>query len=474
MPVGRIGAGILRRYATFVIGFDTDSDYVCDGVDDVIQINQAIQALPATGGMIVLRAGTYDVRRSIDLRSGVSLVGEGKEATVLKLKNSFNQAINIINGSSISHVLIRDLTIDGNKNNQGGAGSMVGIKFTNVTYSIISSCRIEDMYWDNSISLISSSYNVVEDNELLRPDNSGVGIEYGLYNVVHGNHVEEPGGDGIYLYSTAANRSKHNRIVNNSIHYTGYGGVALYPFSDDNVIEGNLSVECSPGISLYGLSGQPVRYNLIKGNICRDGDVGIEGAYAQYCTIEANILEGGYWAEGISIWDSEHLIIKGNVVRDNDWGGIELVRCNQCTITGNTCIYNGNGSGIYVAAPYGAAHVLSNTIVGNTCGLHERGGIDLRYADHTSVVGNTCRQNCQYSDNTRDEIALGDCLYTTVIGNNILVDGFIRARYGISESPLGGDTCNYNVVMENVIRGPASGSFYMHGAGSITGHNVEV
>ena len=41
----------------------TNADYVCDGTDDHVQIQAALDALPAQGGSVLLLAGNYLAER---------------------------------------------------------------------------------------------------------------------------------------------------------------------------------------------------------------------------------------------------------------------------------------------------------------------------------------------------------------------------------------------------------------------------
>lgn len=63
----------IPRTATYVIAASdstsqskAQADYVCDGTDDHVEIQAAIDALPTTGGRIVLDEGTYDIGASLD------------------------------------------------------------------------------------------------------------------------------------------------------------------------------------------------------------------------------------------------------------------------------------------------------------------------------------------------------------------------------------------------------------------------
>ena len=129
--------------ATFVIAASDSlhpehADYVCDGTDDQVQIQAAIDALPSTGGNVLLMEGTYikgDVD-GIDIPSNVGImlsvgatisfktdVGDG--AVIFKNEDavSGNSNISIIGG-----------ILDGNRTNQA-SGTQTAISFVGVTNS---------------------------------------------------------------------------------------------------------------------------------------------------------------------------------------------------------------------------------------------------------------------------------------------------------------------------------------------------
>ncbi len=57
-------------------------DYICNGVDDQIEINQAIDSLPDSGGEIHLSRGIFNITNSITIRKRIKLTGEGKGITL--------------------------------------------------------------------------------------------------------------------------------------------------------------------------------------------------------------------------------------------------------------------------------------------------------------------------------------------------------------------------------------------------------
>ncbi len=57
-------------------------DYICDGVDDQIEIIQAIDSLPDSGGEVHLSRGIFNITNPIYIRKRIKLVGEGKGVTL--------------------------------------------------------------------------------------------------------------------------------------------------------------------------------------------------------------------------------------------------------------------------------------------------------------------------------------------------------------------------------------------------------
>lgn len=87
-PAGPAGAdgkdGMACRTARVVVGTSSkgwtaaDCDYLCDGSADEVEINAAIQALPAWGGEVVLLDGVYLLHNPVVLnKANVTLRGNG-------------------------------------------------------------------------------------------------------------------------------------------------------------------------------------------------------------------------------------------------------------------------------------------------------------------------------------------------------------------------------------------------------------
>lgn len=91
------------------------ADYVCDGSDDEVQINAAIDDLATTGGRVLLTAGNFDIGDGILVdQAYVTLEGQG-QGTLLTVSSGVTTAITV----SATHGAVRHLRMD----IEGGEGA---------------------------------------------------------------------------------------------------------------------------------------------------------------------------------------------------------------------------------------------------------------------------------------------------------------------------------------------------------------
>ena len=255
--------------------------YRCDGTADQAEINNAIIALGATGGAVILLEGQYNISGQINLATGTALMGQGR-GTVLRVPNGHNVAINMIVGSGIDRVLIKDLMVDGNRANQA-AGVMHGIYFDTVTYSKVESCWVEGLRDDGIHLQGSSDYNTITGNTCR--DNYAVGIYVASSdsNTIDGNTCEGngPTGHGIWLAS-----SDYNTVVGN-VSSGNREGIYLTAACNSNTIDGNT---CE-GNADNGINLSSTNYNTVVGNTCyENGDHGIKLAVSDNNTVVGNAV----------------------------------------------------------------------------------------------------------------------------------------------------------------------------------------
>jgi hypothetical protein len=116
--------------ATFVVAASDAStrvknqaDYVADGTADNVEIQAAIDALPAAGGRVVLSEGIFNISSAVTMKTNVMLEGQGigwfpfdgsKGGTILK-KAANGTVVNVgnnIHSWTLQHLSIYDSLVE--------------------------------------------------------------------------------------------------------------------------------------------------------------------------------------------------------------------------------------------------------------------------------------------------------------------------------------------------------------------------
>ena len=254
-----------KRVCRFTVGTSTagwtanDCDYLCDGTDDQVEINAAIQALPAGGGEIVILDGTYNITATIAMnKDNVTLSGNGN-STILK---------RMWNGKSVEGIVtvtaknggccVASLQVDGNK-------------------SVYSSTENRGIY-------LSGSNNTITGNTCNNNNDSGIFLANGRNNTIIGNTCNNNNSRGIYLSGS------NSTITDNTCNNNNDSGIYL-PNGSNNTITGNTcNNNNKKGIYLPGSNN-----NTITGNTCNNNNSGI------YLTGRNNTITGNTCIRGTGI-----------------------------------------------------------------------------------------------------------------------------------------------------------------------------
>jgi len=317
------------------------ADFLCDGTDDNVEIQEALDAAhEAGGGTVQLLEGSFwcgassvDQREAeygaIVVKENVRMIGQGR-GTVLTMESRMNSDF----VTMLSNTEIRDLYIDHNGTNQtwGRALLVVG---SNV---IISHCYVTNGCYDNiQIQNIEGKVsNVIVDgcyswNAGQGPD-VGCGIEVrnecDMITLVN-NHIWDCNQAGIVLscHFEQGDTSAHDiTIANNTISDSEYG------FDTDIV-------------------GTPTdRFRNIT-----------------FCN---NIIEGSN-ADGIELNNVNNSVLGNNIIRNSGMNGIRMLdSCNDISVVGGT-VEDNTHQGIY-----GHMWLVDGVLVRNNGydGIHAEGG----------------------------------------------------------------------------------------------------
>ncbi len=406
------------------VGKTAGCDYLCDGVSDDVQIQEALNAVnSAGGGTVLVKAGTYDLQNVLVVGDNTTFTGEGIGATILRVGNHVwenlttnpnlpagaNAYLNafILSRSDASgngigatvygkRITIKDFTLNVNGQNQtintgGVGGSYVcgGIKLYPVYLCTIDHVEVQNASW-NGIALYGA--------------NSPFFALPASPNRITNCHVEAAGQGQTILDVTAGILSdgagQMGTIVSHNTVFNCSNFLAGIMVEDGSVgkVSNNFIYNCYRGISLAAAPLTQVNDNVI------------------YLTIE----------DAFNFSIDGRATIEGNCVYYPGRYGIKIT--GQTIFKNNTIFYAG-ASGIYIGGT--SANVQGNTIVdpGQIVASTHRAGIII---DLDLGVNNGLIMNNHITDD-----------------NNISVNpaGVVTMQYGIRA--IGTPTTVNNVNISN-------------------------
>ncbi len=219
--------GVARRVSTYVVAasdskWKSDADYICDGTEDDVQIQAAIDALPATGGSVHLMEGTFNVAASITLPSYTTLTGSGF-STVLAATNTCEE---MILASEENYICISDLVLDGT--NQKEAGAWRGISLASVGFAIINNVYIQDTDHDG-IRLQTSNRIEISNVFIKSVGGHSILIGYGSQYVTVTNYFSDsPHLEHVCIEWEGAGSAQNHHITLNNIIGINAGNAGFY------------------------------------------------------------------------------------------------------------------------------------------------------------------------------------------------------------------------------------------------------
>ncbi len=273
-----------------------------DGSGHTNDIQTGLNLLPATGGQVYIKEGTYTITSAITIpNDNIALIGSGRATRILTTAN-----IPMIDLNNKHYLLIKDLWLDGaGAGNAANAGIHIGTNISN--NSRIINCYIQNMGgWgiDGSFSL----YNLISGNFF----SSNVGdILLGRErNTVTNNFMVSSSGYGIYLVSSNRNIITNNRVTNCNI-----GGIHVSS-SNYNIIKSNICFNNGQTLTGEGIHVSHSDHNIVMENLCYDD----QGAGA---------------TQDIGIWEdsdapaSNYNIFVGNIATGNVTTQITVTGANS-------------------------------------------------------------------------------------------------------------------------------------------------
>lgn len=260
-----------------------------DGSGDTTDIQEGIDQLPAAGGVVYIKEGTYTITARIEITThNVSLMGTGYSTIITTAGD-----VDLIYIESVDHIIIADLSLIGS-----GEGNLL----------------------NTGINVLHSNDSRIFRCWLSNCGKKGIEVNDSPNMIISLCDITTASRGAIYVFAN----SPRCIIQSNTLHATGYNGIELR--GNESLISDNLVYDnVRNGIILFNCSNSKVTNNIIYGN-----DSGLTGSR------DGIILED----------DSNQNIISNNNCYDNNRNEIRIedVNCNNNIIMGNICL------GVHVAA----------------------------------------------------------------------------------------------------------------------------
>lgn len=360
-----------NRNSTLVIGSAlagytlSNCDYLCNGDNDRQVIEQAIAALPSSGGKIVLLNGSYYLN--------------GPSNEVWNVTNpglTINKPV-VIEGCGVNNTHLYQTA-------RVPEGALIQVKASNVT---LRNLHISSSYYSNSVLSVSTSSWAIEN--------------FALENC----YLECFGSNTIMLLNNTIQALISNCTFTWSrIRCTG---ICQYPTFLGNCFDSSYETCVQFESQVTGLrmehnlfEGYPVRGIVcqapISGVIANNVFLGGSSMYGGYavevsdanagegsgCTFTGNYIHG--WMYGLSLLSAYSWAISGNRIESCDMG-MRMLSCGNCSISGNVLMRNKKG--IYLSLDSNQNVISGNRIDTSRCDSSDY-PVEIISGDNNLVIGN--------------------------------------------------------------------------------------
>jgi len=388
---------------TFVVAASDSSpqskaaaNYVCDGTDDQVEINNAINALPSYGGTVRLMEGTYRISGAINAVSNLVLEGCGWENTKLLMRYD-DSAIDLLGYDNIT---IRDIEIDGDNRAYISGRKNEIIDGTGNEDVTIERIYIHDCGTAYGIELWNAKRLRILNSKFTRigntADSDPISVQDSEDVTISGNFVY----DSVYEYRAGAIEVQDGSgkiiITNNHINKS-QSGLALT--SHEENLQNAEYIIANNIIEVYNVDEETDLSHIYPTGIiiAEGGAPGVTKYIVTGNTISANVdtHDGIFSSSGIHVYNNaKGIVITSNIIdnaaKNQEQGnyGIEIDGTVSDVIISSNLIKNC----YYDAINVDSADAENIIITDNRCSGSDY-GIHIEQGDYIIIHQNICRGN---------------------------------------------------------------------------------
>ncbi len=389
---------------------------------DFNSIQEAVEALPASGGTVLIPAGEYKISDPITVKiSDVSLIGEGAGTILLNTSENGKNTIELLGSEEepLWRVRVSGMHLKGNE------------KCGNAVYANhVNEISLSDMWIDyhgkSGIYLDYCYENPrIYDNNIAYNKENGVLLE-GCHDIVVSANQMEENGIGIYgagLYNATVTGNNIDDHIENCIYFINTLG---------SIITANMLENCK-GKSV--ILDEDCNGIVVTGNTFRMPGV-------------------------LSVSRTKGVVITGNAFDASESTALEVMESILVTVSGN--IFSGSGEGVNRIYGMVMHNVKDVSISGNTMAKTLEGGIYI-HGDrngYVTIIGNTIKNPSFNNQGLYSGVMIHNTSHS-IISNNVIMDDqdTKSMKTAIEES---GDS-DYNMITNNRVNVGTAGSIVSKG-----------
>ncbi|WP_370574720.1 right-handed parallel beta-helix repeat-containing protein [Methanomethylovorans sp.] len=437
-----------------IVYVDTDrtGNYKCDGINDHVEINEALTYIDSIGGGTVYLRGpnTYWIDGTLEMGSNTILEGDSDACIKLVPDAEWGDYVPLITNmdGANENFTIKGFEIDGNSENQSvprGSGYYDMIYFYKCTDITVTDMRME---WGTSDGLIVRNYFHDISSNIVFTNNSVYKLGHEALYTLGLNGVTVANNNVFTRTNTAfrLSSSGHAKIYNNIIHseiadWSTGPGIEIdkssgYPSEDIEIYKNTIHTLNGAGIWIFGEDTD---------NVVRGKDVYVH--HNIFYDVGQYDINTGYSNSAIIIGQFDNTRIENNVIDNGGHAGIKYYKypksasmdASFTTVVRNNIIV---GSDEYEDIGLWNTDSANHTFISNNNGIYN---VDRTYDGNSIVQKDDIYVDPLFADASKHDFHLkstagrwsGKAWVTDSVTSPLIDSGYLHSNFSLEPKPNG-------------------------------------
>ena len=344
------------------VASDGSGDYNCDGTDDQIEINEAINYVATHNDFttVHLKSGTYTIDDVINIYSNMTFGGDGEENTIIELDASNSRTgWYLFDVDNLHDIALQSFTVDGNKIPWVTSNGVDAFHIYNSNNVWFNHVTIRNVHTDG-FEFYQSSDCSVTNCKVVHSGHDGIMNWFCVNMTYTDNYFEDLGNVGVRIANTKNSRVERNICICNDCGISFQGTNPSWP-TENNLIKDNYIDNKMYGgdeaIPIHAAGTGIIRNQTFIGNIIAHSGTYLEMEGFRIYTSDSgrieniyiinNVIrdcrgEGGIYAEGVD--RVTNIIAKNNIIVGSTYGVYGKVVSSYNNFWNNALNYGGGAS----------------------------------------------------------------------------------------------------------------------------------